>query len=99
MTKFTKRLAIPLAATIAVLSFAPAQASGIIGTAMLIDKYIKKEAEVALNTPGHTAWCQQEYRGYRPHVNNFIKPDGRVQYCASPYYTPPWMKFGANAAN
>lgn len=97
MKKFTKRLVLPLALAISAATFVPAQASGVLGAAIMIDKYLKKEAQVALSTPGHTSWCVQKYPGYRPHINNFIKPNGRVQYCASPYYTPPWMKFGANA--
>lgn len=91
-------MALPVALAIAVASHVPASASGIIGIGILVDKYLKQEAEVALNTPGHTQWCLQKYPGYRPHINNFIKPDGRVQFCASPYYTPPWMRWGQQAA-
>jgi hypothetical protein len=80
----------------AMLSVGAPSAHAFIGTFILIDSLAKKEAKVALATPGHAEWCAQQHPGYRKQWNNYLVEGGRVQFCASPYYTPPWMKFGFN---
>ncbi len=60
---------------------------------MLIDRFIKKETKMALQTPGHVAWCKKNHPGYRPKWNNYRIANGRVKYCASPYFSPSWMKW------
>ena len=68
-------------------------ANAFIGALVLADKFIKKEAAIALQTPNHAAWCAKKHPGYRAKWNNYRIPNGRVRYCASPYYSPPWMKW------
>ena len=58
---------------------------------VLLDMMIKKSNKEAQAIPEHLAWCAQNHPGYRPQWNNWRTPDGRVAYCASPYYTPPWQ--------
>ncbi len=62
----------------------------------LMDWAIKKSNKEALATPGHAEWCARSKPGYRAQWNNWRTPDGRVTYCASPYYTPPWQVPYAN---
>lgn len=93
-TKITM-LAAPLAFVMLITSQMPANA--IVGALMLLDRYIKKEASIALSTPGHAEWCADKYPGYRKQWNNYRIEEGRVAYCASPFYTPPWMKWRPTA--
>ena len=58
---------------------------------VLLDMMIKKSNKEARAIPEHVQWCLQHHPGYRPQWNNWRTPDGRVAYCASPYYTPPWQ--------
>lgn len=57
----------------------------------MLDMMVKKSNKEALATPGHAAWCAKSRPGYRAKWNNWREPNGRVSYCASPYYTPPWQ--------
>ena len=57
----------------------------------LLDMMIKTSNKEALAVPGHAAWCAQSRPGYRAQWNNWRTPEGRVTYCASPYYSPPWQ--------
>jgi len=59
---------------------------------VLADRVIKQENKKALATPGHAAWCAKQAPGYRKQWNNWRTPNGRVKYCASPYFTPLWMR-------
>ena len=89
-----------LAATIAAstMSLGPVAtpASAQLLPLMLLDKGFKEEAKKAKNTPGHVEWCRKKKPGFRAEWNNWRTSDGRVEYCASPYYTPPWRKNAAN---
>jgi len=85
-------LALPLAAALFVAGHASANAQ--VGLLILADNYIKKQSKVAANTPGHTAWCARKHAGYRKEWNSYPRGNGRRRHCASPYYTPPWMKKG-----
>ena len=80
-----------LAATVIMLSTAPA-ANAFLGVFMLAERTITKESARALATPGHADWCARQQPGYRKQWNNWRLPNGRVKYCASPYFTPLWMK-------
>ena len=62
----------------------------------LLDMMIKKSNKEALAIPEHGAWCARSKPGYRVQWNNWRTPNGRVTYCASPYYTPPWQVPYAN---
>ena len=86
-----RHLAILLAATVIMLSTAPA-ANAFLGVFMLAERTITKESARALATPGHADWCARQQPGYRKQWNNWRLPNGRVKYCASPYFTPLWMK-------
>ena len=72
-------------------------AHAFIGLFSLADRVIKKEAKIALQTPNHAQWCAKKHPGYRAKWNNYRIANGRVRYCASPYYTPPWKKRGWGA--
>lgn len=83
-----RRLLLPLAAA-AIAFAAPAQAQ--LAPIMLMTAWAKKEMKVAAATPGHSAWCAKNHKGYRPQWNNYNDKDGVMRYCASPFYTPPWQ--------
>lgn len=85
-------LTLTVAAAIIGTSCLPA--SAFLTPFILADAYIKQQAKVALETPGHVEWCLQNHPGFRPQWNNYRIENGRVAYCASPYYTPPWMALG-----
>ena len=86
-----KRFAAALLASAVMLSAAPA-ANAFISVFILADRVIKQETAKALATPGHAAWCAKQKPGYRKQWNNWRLPNGRVKYCASPYFSPVWMK-------
>jgi len=85
-------LAVPIAIAMLSISYLPAHS--FVSALILADRYVKNESKIALNTPGHAAWCSRKHPGYRKQWNNYKRPNGRVRHCASPYYTPPWMKWG-----
>lgn len=87
----TKNLAALLLAPAMVLT-APVAANAFLSVFMMAERTIKKENAKALATPGHAAWCAKHKPGYRKQWNNWRLPNGRVKYCASPYFTPLWMK-------
>ena len=87
----TRSLAALLLASAMVLT-APPAANAFLSVFMLAERTIKKENAKALATPGHAAWCAKQRPGYRKQWNNWRLPNGRVKYCASPYFTPVWMK-------
>lgn len=86
-----------LAGAYLISAHAPAQA--FVGVLMLADAWAKKEAKVALDTPGHAEWCAQMHPGYRKEWNNYPIGDGRIRFCASPYYTPPWLQWRSDLPN
>lgn len=86
-----KLLVLPLAAALIAPTVVPANA--FITVLALADRYIKQQAKVANETPGHIEWCLKNHPGFRPQWNNYRIENGRVAYCASPYYTPPWMQY------
>ncbi|WP_075996785.1 hypothetical protein [Salaquimonas pukyongi] len=88
---FANRLAVMALASAVVFSAAPS-ANAFLSVFMLADRVIKKENAKALATPGHAAWCAKQQPGYRKKWNNWRLPNGRVKYCASPYFTPMWMQ-------
>lgn len=59
---------------------------------MMADRIVKNETAKAIATPGHAEWCARQEPGYRKKWNNWRTPNGRVKYCASPYFTPVWMR-------
>lgn len=67
-------------------------ANAFISLFMMADRVVKQENAKALATPGHANWCAKQKPGYRKQWNNWRLPNGRVEYCASPYFTPIWMK-------
>ncbi len=73
------------------LAISAQQASAQLGPIMLADWAIKRSNKQAAATPGHAEWCARSKPGYRAQWNNWRTSDGRVTYCASPYYTPPWQ--------
>lgn len=81
-------IALPLAAA---LMFASSNANAQLAPIMLMDAWAKKENKVAAATPGHSGWCVENHKGYRPQWNNYNDKDGIMRYCASPFYTPPWQ--------
>lgn len=89
MLKRYRLLALPLALGVVLASQGVSHAQ--LAPLMLLDRMIKKSNKEALATPGHVEWCAAQRPGYRPQWNNWRTPDGRVTYCASPYYTPPWQ--------
>jgi hypothetical protein len=89
MVRKTLLLAIPVAALIFAATAAPSNA--FVGLFIMADKWFKDEAKKAAQTPGHAEWCASFRPGYRPQWNNWRLPNGRVTYCASPFYTPPWQ--------
>ena len=89
MFKRTLVAVLPLA--VAGLLAAQTAAHAQLAPLMLLDAMIKKSNKEAAATPGHAAWCAASRPGYRAQWNNWRTPDGRVTYCASPYYTPPWQ--------
>ena len=93
--KYRNRMLVaPLAAALLATTIVPANA--FITPLVLADRFIKAQAKIALETPGHVEWCLQNHPGYRPQWNNYRIANGRVAYCASPYYTPPWMQWRQN---
>jgi len=86
--KTVAALAAGVAITVAGYGVANAQLAPIV----LLDMMFKKSNKDAQATPGHVEWCIANFPGYRPQWNNARTPDGRVTYCASPFYTPPWQK-------
>jgi hypothetical protein len=52
---------------------------------------IREDTKIALQIPQHATWCAKKHPGYRAKWNNYLIPNGRVKYCASPYHTPSWM--------
>lgn len=56
-------------------------------------KMISDENKRAIATPGHVGWCKANIPGYVAKWNSYKNSVGRVKYCASPYYTPSWMKY------
>ncbi|MEC9343461.1 MAG: hypothetical protein VYD64_06415 [Pseudomonadota bacterium] len=84
--KLALALPIAMAAILAGQGIAHAQLAPI----MLLDMMVKRSNKEALATPGHAEWCAASRPGYRAQWNNWRNDDGRVTYCASPYYTPPW---------
>ena len=79
---------VPVAAAMLCLA-QPAHAQ--LAPLMLADWLIKKSNKEAAAAPGHAEWCAKSKPGYRPQWNNWRTSDGRVTYCASPFYTPPWQ--------
>ena len=69
-------------------------AHAFVGALFLADRAIEISTKEALAIPEHGDWCAQKHPGYRKQWNNYKLEDGRVRYCASPYYTPPWMRWG-----
>jgi hypothetical protein len=86
----------PILLAIAFLALFQAPAHAFIGVLMMADAWVKKEAKIALATPGHVEWCAEHHTGYRKEWNNYPIGDGRIKFCASPFYTPPWLKWSAN---
>jgi hypothetical protein len=80
------------AATAGLLLTAALPANAFISMFVMADRVIKKENKKALATPGHAAWCAKQAPGFRKQWNNWRTPNGRVKYCASPYFTPLWMR-------
>lgn len=89
MSLKTKLLAISVSLPILFAGVLPANA--FVSALILADRMVEKSQKEALATPGHIEWCQRKYPGFRPQWNNYKLENGRVAYCASPYYTPPWM--------
>lgn len=58
---------------------------------VLLDMMVKQSNKEALAIPEHGKWCAEHHPGYRVQWNNWRTADGRVAYCASPYYTSPWQ--------
>lgn len=90
MKKFVIVLAAPVAAILLSATVQPAGA--VVAPLVLADRFLKAEAKKAFNTPGHVQWCLKNHPGFRPKWNNYRIENGRVKYCASPYYSPPWMR-------
>jgi hypothetical protein len=80
-----------MAAGVLFFAFPVQQSLAQLGPIMLADWVIKRSNKEAAATPGHSEWCAKLRPGYRPQWNNWRTSDGRVTYCASPYYTPPWQ--------
>jgi len=87
----TSRKIALLPAAAAMLFLAQQAAHAQLAPLMLADWMIKKSNKEAAATPGHAEWCAASKPGYRPQWNNWRTSDGRVTYCASPFYTPPWQ--------
>ncbi|MCG6858400.1 MAG: hypothetical protein LJE67_10065 [Salaquimonas sp.] len=88
MPKSIRLAVLPLA--LALLIGGQVAAHAQLAPLVLLDMMVKKSNKDAAATPGHAEWCAQHRPGYRPQWNNWLEKDGRVTYCASPYYTPPW---------
>lgn len=92
---FKRKNLLIVALSIGMLASSSLVANAWLSLAIMGDRYLKKQAKIALNTPGHATWCSKKHRGYRKEWNTYPRGDGRVRYCASPFYTPPWKKWGA----
>ena len=90
MRKTARILAIPLGVAMFATSQLPAHA--VVGSVFaLTARYVQSEAKIAAETPGHAEWCAQRHAGYVKEWNSY--PNGKSRrHCASPLYTPPWMK-------
>jgi hypothetical protein len=89
MPKQYRLAALPLALTMLVASQSVSYAQ--LAPLYLLDQWIKKSNKEAQAIPEHVQWCLEHHPGYRPQWNNWRTANGRVAYCASPYYTPPWQ--------
>ena len=91
MRKRARILVIPMAFALIATSQLPAHA--VVGTLFaLAAEYIQSEAKIAFETPGHAEWCAQRHARYVAEWNSYPVANGRRRHCASPFYTPPWMK-------
>ena len=86
-----RRFSFMLAAGLAV-TMLPVNANAFISAFMMADRVIQQENAKAAAIPEHGRWCAKQRPGYRKQWNNWRLDNGRVKYCASPYFTPVWMK-------
>lgn len=89
MLKRNRLIAMPLALGVLLASQGVSHAQS--APLVLLDMMIQKSNKEARAIPEHVEWCKQHHPGYRAQWNNWRNADGRVSYCASPYYTPPWQ--------
>ena len=94
MFKKKHLLTIMAATCLSATMLVPAHA--VVAPLVLADRFIKSETQKAIATPRHVEWCAKKYPGYRPQWNNYKIENGRVAWCASPYYTPAWMRWRQN---